>query len=85
MPFSCAISFGCSIQILNRAAAYPMSKTDSQNAQQGPLRRAEAYALGHSKDCFEARTKSEAFFNILSYKGRQRRIHDRMPDQSFQP
>ena len=45
----------------------------------------EAYPLGYVEDFSEARTKLEAFFSILSHKCGQRRIHDWMADQPFQP
>lgn len=93
------------MQILNRAKAYTMSETDSQDTQKVTIspahpRRAETrlspgdaadqnntggVPSAHVEDYFEARTKLEAFFSILSNKGGQRRIHNRMPNQSFQP
>jgi len=59
---------------------------DAQDAQKSRPTRPqsrkipEAYPLGYVEDFFEARTKLEAFFSILSHERRQRRIGDRMAD-----
>lgn len=90
MPFLCEIPFDSSIHLLNRPAAYPMSETDSLDTRKDPSTRPQTrtvpkgYSLGHGDGFSEART-TLAFFRIPSHKGGQRRIHDRIPDQSFQP
>lgn len=43
------------------------------------------YPLAYGDGFFEARTTLEIFFSVPSHKGGQRRIYDRIPDQSFQP
>ncbi|MGZ8384270.1 MAG: hypothetical protein ACXWWE_09700, partial [Nitrospira sp.] len=40
----------------------------------------ETYPLGYVEDIFEARTKLEAFFSILSHKRGQRGVRNGMTD-----